>query len=56
MCKYCKDIVNKPIRSANWGGNGQINITKTGNLYGKDDEVFIINYCPMCGRNLKKGE
>lgn len=29
MCEYCEDIVNKPIRSANWGGNGQINVTKT---------------------------
>ena len=52
MCKYCKDIVNKPIRSVNWGGSGLINITRTGNLYGKDDEVFMINYCPMCGRKL----
>ena len=52
MCKYCKNIVNKPIRSVNWEGNGQINVTKTGKLYGKDDEVFMINYCPMCGRKL----
>ena len=24
-------------------------------LYGKDDEVFDINYCPMCGRRLEDG-
>lgn len=52
MCEYCKDIVNKAIKSVNWGGDGQINITRTGNLYGKDDEEFMINYCPMCGRKL----
>ena len=52
MCEYCEEIVNKSIRSSNWNGQGEINIDKNGNLYGKDDEVFAINYCPMCGRKL----
>lgn len=50
MCEYCEN--EKSIRSVNWNGYGQINIDKNGNLYGKDDEVFKINYCPMCGRRL----
>lgn len=52
MCKYCEN--KKTIRSSNWYGNGQISIDNNGNLYGKDDEVFRINYCPMCG--VKLGE
>ena len=53
MCEYCEK--DKAIRSTNWGGCGQITIDKNGNLYGKDDEVFDINYCPMCGRRLADG-
>ena len=51
MCNYCQD--KKSITSVNWNGAGQINIDKNGILYGKDDEIFRINYCPMCGRELK---
>lgn len=50
MCKYCEE--QKLIKSVNWNGAGQINIDKNGNLYGKDNEIFRINYCPMCGRKL----
>lgn len=50
MCKYCED--GKSIKSINWNGTGQINIDKKGNLYGKDDEIFRINHCPMCGKKL----
>jgi hypothetical protein len=50
MCKYCEK--NKLITSSNWNGYGEISIDKNGNLYGKDDEIFKINYCPICGRKL----
>ncbi|MCR5145943.1 MAG: hypothetical protein K6B70_01135 [Clostridia bacterium] len=50
MCEYCEK--GKILRSINWNELGQINIDKNGNLYAKDDEVFRINYCPMCGRKL----
>ena len=54
MCEYCKN--KKTIRSSNWDGAGEINIDKNGNLYGKDDEVFNINYCPMCGKKLSNNQ
>lgn len=50
MCKYCES--KKTIRSSNWHGNSQISIDNNGNLYRKDDEVFKINFCPMCGIKL----
>lgn len=52
MCEYCDS--RKSITSINWNGSGQVNIDKNGNLYGKDDEVFKINFCPMCGRDLRR--
>ena len=50
MCEYCNG--EKSVRSSNWNGDGSISIDKYGNLFGKDDEVFKIKYCPMCGRKL----
>lgn len=50
MCEYCED--GKSIKSINWNGSGQISIGKHGILYGKDNEVFKINFCPMCARKL----
>lgn len=50
MCEYCE--YGNAIRSYNWNGSGYLNIGKNGNLYAKDDEIFKINYCPMCGRKL----
>ncbi len=52
MCEYCED--KKSIRSINWNGSGQINIDKNGNLYGKDDEIFRINYCLMCRKKFER--
>ena len=52
MCNYCQD--KKSRTSVNWNGAGQINIDKNGILYGKDDEIFRINYCPMCRKRVER--
>lgn len=39
MCKYCEE--QKPIKSINWNGAGEISIGKRGILYGKDDAEIL---------------
>ena len=54
MCKYCEE--QKPIKSINWNGAGEISIGKRGILYGKNDEIFNINYCPMCRKKVERAD
>lgn len=67
MCEYCKKTEdgNRPIMFEVGKGkelkdktsiiyNGKIFALRYKNKYEKLDEVVKINYCPMCGRELKE--
>lgn len=62
MCEYCEN--DKPIFVSK-GTFGKVNISITNYTHQLDvsikDEISrnfrtLINYCPMCGRNLKEAD
>lgn len=66
MCEYCTKDNTKPIeirRKFGYGFNVEIDIFSDGcaqididcsTFDGGDRTSFDINFCPMCGRNLKE--
>jgi hypothetical protein len=66
LCRYCdgdRDDFVKPLPKLRTGFNAfiskvghfsQPHIVITGKYYGQGE--FAINYCPMCGKKLIKGE
>lgn len=71
MCEYCKKIINNKrildidddketyieiVRQEAFGYMLYVEIEGQDNDGYKPSQFFQINYCPMCGRKLVKGE
>ena len=51
FCDYCYTSSRYGVFNMNYCGEGKVSIDSEHN----DDDMWDINYCPICGKKLKEG-